>query len=49
MAALEKLARERRRDGAYAWDEFEDAADEGRLFLSRLLVCAMQTELAARQ
>jgi hypothetical protein len=30
-AALEKLARERRRDGAYAWGVFEDAAAEGRM------------------
>src|SRR6266436_5239661 len=27
LAALEKLARERRRDGAYAWGVFEDAGD----------------------
>jgi predicted MFS family arabinose efflux permease len=31
LAALEKLARERRRDGAYAWGVFEDSADEGRM------------------
>jgi hypothetical protein len=31
LAALEKLARERRRDGAYAWGVFEDAAAEGRM------------------
>jgi hypothetical protein len=31
LAALEKLARERRRDGAYAWGVFEDAAVEGRM------------------
>jgi predicted MFS family arabinose efflux permease len=31
LAALEKLARERRRDGAYAWGVFEDAADQGRM------------------
>ncbi len=31
LAALEKLARERRRDGAYAWGVFEDAAEVGRM------------------
>lgn len=31
LAALEKLGRERRRDGAYAWGVFEDAAVEGRM------------------
>jgi MFS family permease len=31
LQALEKLARERRRDGAYAWGVFEDAAEEGRI------------------
>jgi MFS family permease len=30
LSALEALARERRRDGAYAWSVFEDAAVEGR-------------------
>ncbi len=30
LAALGKLARERRRDGAYAWGLFEDAAEDGR-------------------
>ncbi len=32
LAALEKLGRERGRDGAYAWGIFEDAAKEGRFF-----------------
>jgi MFS family permease len=31
LAALNKLAQERRRDGAYAWGVFEDAAEEGRM------------------
>ena len=31
LAAIEKLAPERRRDGAYAWGVFEDAAKEGRM------------------
>jgi len=37
LAALERLAQERRRDGAYAWCVFEDAAEEGR-FLETFLV-----------
>jgi MFS family permease len=32
LAALEKLGRERGRDGAYAWGIFEDAAKKGRFF-----------------
>jgi MFS family permease len=31
LGALEKLGYERRRDGAYAWGVFEDAAEEGRM------------------
>ena len=31
LAALKKLARERRRDGAYAWGVFEDSADLSRM------------------
>jgi predicted MFS family arabinose efflux permease len=31
LAALEKLGYERRRDGAYAWGVFEDAAEEGHI------------------
>jgi hypothetical protein len=31
LAALDKLGRQRRRDGAYAWGVFEDAAVEGRM------------------
>jgi len=30
LAAIEKLGHVRRRDGVYAWDIFEDAAEEGR-------------------
>jgi MFS family permease len=37
LAALDKLARERRRDGAYAWGIFEDAAAEGRFLETFLL------------
>jgi MFS family permease len=31
LAALGRLAQERRRDGAYAWDAFEDSAEDGRM------------------
>lgn len=31
LTAIDRLARERRRDGAYAWGVFEDVADEGRM------------------
>jgi predicted MFS family arabinose efflux permease len=31
LAALERLGHERRRDGAYAWGIFEDAAEPGRM------------------
>jgi predicted MFS family arabinose efflux permease len=37
LVELQKLAHERRRDGAYAWDIFEDAGEEGR-FLETFLV-----------
>jgi quinol monooxygenase YgiN len=37
LSALEKLGEQRRRDGAYAWGVFEDAANEGR-FLETFLV-----------
>ena len=37
LAALAKLADERRRDGAFDWSVFEDAAQEGRLVETFLL------------
>jgi MFS family permease len=37
LAALARLGHERRRDGAYAWGIFEDAADEGRFVETFLL------------
>jgi quinol monooxygenase YgiN len=37
LDALEMLGRERRRDGAYAWGLFEDAANNGR-FIETFLV-----------
>ena len=37
LAALDILGQERRRDGAYAWEVFEDAAEDGR-FVETFLV-----------
>jgi MFS family permease len=37
LTALEALARERKRDGAYAWGVFQDIADDGRLLESFFL------------
>ena len=37
LTALERLAHERRRDGAYAWGMFEDTSEQGR-FLETFLV-----------
>jgi MFS family permease len=37
LAAVEKLGRQRRRDGAYAWGVFEDVAVEGRVVESFLV------------
>jgi predicted MFS family arabinose efflux permease len=37
LAAIEKLSVGRRRDGAYAWGIFEDAAEEGRMIESFLV------------
>jgi quinol monooxygenase YgiN len=39
LTALQGLGDQRRRDGAYAWDVFEDAAEEGR-FLETFLVAS---------
>jgi MFS family permease len=39
LTALQALGQQRRRDGAYAWDIFEDAAEEGR-FLETFLVAS---------
>ena len=38
LAALGRLAHERRRDGAYAWSVFEDAADEHRFVETFMVV-----------
>jgi MFS family permease len=37
LAALEKVGKERKRDGAYAWGVFEDVADPGRMVETFLL------------
>jgi hypothetical protein len=37
LAAVRDLGPQRRRDGAYAWDVFEDAAEKGR-FLETFMV-----------
>jgi hypothetical protein len=37
LTALERLAHERRRDGAYAWGMFEDTSEQGR-FLETFMV-----------
>lgn len=48
LAALQKLGQQRRRDGAYAWDIFEDAAHEGR-FLEMFLVASWLEHLRQHQ
>jgi hypothetical protein len=42
LQALEELGHERRRDGAYRWGAFEDAADEGRVVESFLVASWME-------
>ena len=42
LQVLEELGRERRRDGAYRWGVFEDAADEGRIVESFLVASWME-------
>ena len=44
LEALDRLSHERRRDGAYAWDVFEDTAQAGR-FLETFLVESWQEHL----
>ena len=39
LAALDQLCRERRRDGAYRWGVFEDAAQDGRFVETFLVNC----------
>ncbi|KPG01660.1 MFS transporter [Rhodopseudomonas sp. AAP120] len=48
LRALHKLSHQRRRDGAYAWDVFEDAADKGR-FLEVFQVASWLEHLRQHQ
>jgi MFS family permease len=48
LNALNVLGRQRRRDGAYAWDMFEDAAEEGRV-LEIFLVSSWMEHLRQHQ
>jgi quinol monooxygenase YgiN len=42
LKALARLERQRRRDGAYAWGVFEDAAEEGRILETFLVESWME-------
>ena len=48
LAALRDLGRQRQRDGAYAWDLFEDASEEGR-FLETFMVASWLEHLRQHQ
>jgi len=48
LSALMELSRQRRRDGAYFWDVFEDAAQEGR-FLETFMVASWLEHLRQHQ
>jgi quinol monooxygenase YgiN len=48
LAAIRDLGRQRRRDGAYAWDVFEDAAEKGR-FLETFMVASWLEHLRQHQ
>jgi hypothetical protein len=48
LAAIQNLGQQRRRDGAYAWDIFEDAAQEG-CFLETFLVTSWLEHLRQHQ
>jgi MFS family permease len=48
LMAARDLGRQRRRDGAYAWDVFEDAADSGR-FLETFMVASWLEHLRQHQ
>jgi quinol monooxygenase YgiN len=48
LAAISSLEQERRRDGAYSWDVFEDAAETGR-FLETFMVASWLEHLRQHQ
>ena len=48
LAAIRDLGQQRRRDGAYAWDVFEDAAEKGR-FLETFMVATWLEHLRQHQ
>ncbi len=48
LAAVTKLGPQRRRDGAYSWDVFEDAAESGR-FLETFMVASWLEHLRQHQ
>jgi predicted MFS family arabinose efflux permease len=48
LTAIRDLGQERRRDGAYAWDVFEDAAENGR-FLETFMVASWLEHLRQHQ
>jgi quinol monooxygenase YgiN len=48
LAAIRDLAQERRRDGAYSWDVYEDAAEKGR-FLETFMVASWIEHLRQHQ
>jgi MFS family permease len=48
LTAIRDLAQQRRRDGAYAWDVFEDAAEKGR-FLETFMIASWLEHLRQHQ
>ena len=48
LSTIRDLGQQRRRDGAYAWDVFEDAAEEGR-FLETFMVASWLEHLRQHQ
>ncbi|MGY8664190.1 MFS transporter [Bradyrhizobium sp. UFLA05-109] len=48
LAAIRDLGRQRRRDGAYGWDVFEDAAEKGR-FLETFMLASWLEHLRQHQ
>jgi quinol monooxygenase YgiN len=48
LTAIRDLGKQRRRDGAYAWDIFEDAAEKGR-FLETFMIASWLEHLRQHQ